>query len=339
MEPDLQLRGLTAGYDGAQVLDVDALSIAKGEFLSILGPSGCGKTTLLNCLAGFVQPTGGSIDLDGRDVTALPAYKRGLGMVFQNYALFPHMSVADNVAYGLRVRRIGRAERVERVREALRLVGLGEYADRRPRQLSGGQQQRVAVARALAIRPAVLLLDEPLSNLDAKLRREMRVELRTLQQRIGTTTIFVTHDQEEALSMSDRIAVMNGGRIEQLGTPHEIYRSPATRFVAEFIGAANVLDADTAPDLVPPDAAVVAVRPERVRLGPVGEARLSGSVVYRAFVGGTWQVEVALADGGNLSAQVPDVATSEGPPDIGAAVGVWWDAADVIVLDDQRERR
>ncbi|MGW5365616.1 ABC transporter ATP-binding protein [Actinopolymorpha pittospori] len=340
LEPDLQLTGLTAGYDGHPVLDVPELSIAKGEFLSILGPSGCGKTTLLNCLAGFVHPTSGRIDLGGRDITGVPAYKRGLGMVFQNYALFPHMSVADNVAYGLKVRKVGKLEREERVAEALRLVGLEEYAHRRPRQMSGGQQQRVAVARALAIRPAVLLLDEPLSNLDAKLRREMRVELRTLQQRIGTTTVFVTHDQEEALSMSDRIAVMNGGRIEQLGTPHEIYRQPATRFVAEFIGAANVLDAHTAPGLVPDTAAVVAVRPERVRIGPTGQGRLTGTVTYRAFVGDAWQLRISLKSGETLSAEVPDVATSAGdPPEVGATVGVWWDPGDVIPLSDGRDPR
>ncbi|MEU7739989.1 ABC transporter ATP-binding protein [Nonomuraea sp. NPDC049158] len=361
MEPDLrmielpeegaghvEIEGLAAGYEGARVLDLERLSIRKGEFLSILGPSGCGKTTLLNCVAGFVQPTAGRIVIDGADVTDRPPYRRGLGMVFQSYALFPHMTVAGNVAYGLRIRRLDRAEREERVREALRLVGLEGYADRRPRQLSGGQQQRVALARALAIRPAVLLLDEPLSNLDAKLRREMRVELRAIQRRIGTTMVFVTHDQEEALALSDRIAVMNGGRIEQLGTPDEVYRRPATRFVAQFIGAANVLEGTVADGRLDVDGilldagplpvrqagrAVVAIRPERIRLGADGQG-VPGTVGYRAFAGDAWHVEVRLANGRTLSVQVADTgADSADPPGAGSAVVAHWDPADVIVLD------
>ncbi|GAA2212569.1 ABC transporter ATP-binding protein [Nonomuraea monospora] len=359
MEPDLRLsheagghveiEGLAAGYDGHRVLDLDRLSIRKGEFLSILGPSGCGKTTLLNSVAGFVRPSAGRIVIDGDDVTGRPPYRRGLGMVFQNYALFPHLTVAANVAYGLRVRRLGKAERAERVAEALRLVGLEGYAERRPGQLSGGQQQRVALARALAIRPAVLLLDEPLSNLDAKLRREMRVELRAIQRRIGTTMVFVTHDQEEALALSDRIAVMNGGRIEQLGTPDEVYRRPATRFVAQFIGAANVLEgtADGAgglrlgdgllagglPDLPEGERAVVAIRPERIRLA-AGGAGLAGTVGYRAFAGDAWHVEVRLADGRTLSVQIADTGVgSADPPGAGTPVVAAWDPADVIVLE------
>ncbi|HUR02077.1 MAG TPA: ABC transporter ATP-binding protein [Nonomuraea sp.] len=349
----VQIEGLVAGYEGARVLDLERLSIRKGEFLSILGPSGCGKTTLLNCVAGFVQPTAGRIVIDGTDVTDRPPYRRGLGMVFQNYALFPHMTVAGNVAYGLRIRRLGRAERDERVLEALRLVGLEGYADRRPRQLSGGQQQRVALARALAIRPAVLLLDEPLSNLDAKLRGEMRVELRAIQQRIGTTMVFVTHDQEEALALSDRVAVMNGGRIEQLGTPDEVYRRPATRFVAQFIGAANVLEGTVADGrfdvdgilldpgplpLRPGDRAVVAIRPERIRLSTHGQGAggrgVAGTVGYRAFAGDAWHVEVRLANGRTLTVQVADTgANSADPPGAGSAVVAHWDPADVIVLD------
>ncbi|MEV6152983.1 ABC transporter ATP-binding protein [Nonomuraea sp. NPDC052129] len=361
MEPDLrmielpeegaghvEIEGLAAGYEGARVLDLERLSIRKGEFLSILGPSGCGKTTLLNCVAGFVQPTAGRIVIDGADVTDRPPYRRGLGMVFQSYALFPHMTVAGNVAYGLRIRRLDRAEREERVREALRLVGLEGYADRRPRQLSGGQQQRVALARALAIRPAVLLLDEPLSNLDAKLRREMRVELRAIQRRIGTTMVFVTHDQEEALALSDRIAVMNGGRIEQLGTPDEVYRRPATRFVAQFIGAANVLEGTVADGRLDVDGilldagplpvrqggrAVVAIRPERIRLGADGQG-VPGTVGYRAFAGDAWHVEVRLANGRTLTVQVADTgADSADPPGAGSGVVAHWDPADVIVLD------
>ncbi|MFI6698752.1 ABC transporter ATP-binding protein [Streptomyces sp. NPDC050509] len=353
----IDIEGLAAGYEGQRILDVDRLSIRRGEFLSVLGPSGCGKTTLLNSLAGFVRPTAGRITLDGTDLTDVPTHRRGLGLVFQNYALFPHMTVAGNVAYGLKVRRTERAERDERVAEALRLVGLEAYADRRPKQLSGGQQQRVAVARALATRPAVLLLDEPLSNLDAKLRREMRVELRELQQRLGITMVFVTHDQEEAMSLSDRIAVMNGGRVEQLGTPTEVYRTPATRFVAEFIGAANILQGTGAPDgtlhlggvgldsglatLPDGETVTLAVRPERVTVRAV-EAdsdsdsgagasataeRGSGIVGYRAFTGEAWQAQIVVAEGVVVNAR-----TAEEPPAVGARVTFGWSAADVIVL-------
>ncbi|MGI5328716.1 ABC transporter ATP-binding protein [Actinomadura nitritigenes] len=358
----VEIEDLAVGYDGHRVLDLDRLSVRRGEFLSILGPSGCGKTTLLNAIAGFVAPDGGRVLVDGDDITALPPHRRGLGMVFQNYALFPHLSVASNVAYGLRVHRVPKRERAERVADALRLVGLEEYADRRPRALSGGQQQRVAIARALATRPAVLLLDEPLSNLDAKLRREMRVELRKIQQSVGTTMVFVTHDQEEALSLSDRIAVLNGGRLEQLGTPDEVYRRPASRFVAQFIGAANVLEGTVRPDraldvggvAVPvglPDAepgreAVVAIRPERIRLAPVtgtradaatgtsSETGVTGTVAYRSFTGDAWQVEVRTAGDLVLTVRVADSgAGGADPPGAGTAVTASWDPADLIVLD------
>ncbi|MFJ6737536.1 ABC transporter ATP-binding protein [Streptomyces sp. NPDC091279] len=354
----IDIEGLAAGYDGQRVLDVDRLTIRRGEFLSVLGPSGCGKTTLLGCLAGFVRPTEGRIVLDGTDLTDVPTHRRGLGLVFQNYALFPHMTVADNVAYGLKVRRVDKAERAARVEESLRLVGLEQYAGRRPKQLSGGQQQRVAVARALATRPAVLLLDEPLSNLDAKLRREMRIELRALQQRLGITMVFVTHDQEEAMSLSDRIAVMNGGRVEQLGTPAEVYRTPATRFVAEFIGAANVLRGtgssdgtldlggarlDTGraglPDGVP---TTFAVRPERITVlpaapgpgaFPAGSApRGTGIVGHRAFTGEAWEVRVVVAEGVAVHARTP-----QEPPAVGATVSFGWAPTDVIPLDNDND--
>ncbi|WP_243769985.1 ABC transporter ATP-binding protein [Amycolatopsis acidicola] len=336
MSEHLEITGLTAGYDGNSVLDVDALSVRKGEFLSVLGPSGCGKTTLLNTLAGFIKPKSGTISLDGEDLTAVPPYRRGLGLVFQNYALFPHLSVADNVAYGLKARKVPKAERAERVEEALRLVSLSEFAGRRPRQLSGGQQQRVAVARALAIRPSLVLLDEPLSNLDAKLRREMRVELRALQQRLGITMVFVTHDQEEALALSDRIVLLNGGRVEQAGTPEEVYRTPATRFVAEFLGAANVLEGKAGDGKLtvgensfPWQGEVsgdvtIAVRPERVRLG--GEDWPKAKVVLRSFLGDTWQVELVLPGGIRLTARA-DEAPAEG-----SEVPVSWEPGDVIVL-------
>jgi ABC-type Fe3+/spermidine/putrescine transport system ATPase subunit len=311
---DLRVTGLEAGYGGGTILSVDDLVVGRGEFLSVLGPSGCGKTTLLNCLAGFVRPVTGRIALDGEDLTAVPPHRRGLGLVFQSYALFPHMTVADNIAYGLKARNVPKAERRDRVREALHLVGLEDFAGRRPRQLSGGQQQRVAVARALATRPRVLLLDEPLSNLDAKLRREMRAELRALQQRLGITAVFVTHDQEEAMSMSDRVAVLNGGRIEQLGTPEDVYNRPATRFVAEFVGAANVVNWD---------GTLVAIRPERVSLSGTGERR--ATVTATSFTGGAWHVELELADGTKLTAKVTDR-----PPERGASTGLTIDPADII---------
>ena len=311
---DLRITGLEAGYGGGTVLSVDELTINGGEFLSVLGPSGCGKTTLLNSLAGFVRPQAGTITLDGADLTNVPPHRRGLGLVFQSYALFPHMSVADNVAYGLKAQGVPKPERRDRITEVLRLVGLEDFAGRRPKQLSGGQQQRVAVARALATRPRVLLLDEPLSNLDAKLRREMRTELRALQRELGITAVFVTHDQEEAMSMSDRIAVLNSGRIEQLGTPEDVYDKPATRFVAEFVGAANV---------VAWDGRLVAIRPERVRLDPA--ARRPATVVATSFTGGGWNVDLDLADGTRLAAKV-----TERPPAPGEHTGVSVDPGDVI---------
>ncbi len=266
-----------------------------------------------------MEPLTGQITLDGKDLTRVPPHRRGLGLVFQSYALFPHLTVADNVAYGLRAQRVPKPDRRERVAEVLRLVGLEDYAGRRPRQLSGGQQQRVAVARALATRPGVLLLDEPLSNLDAKLRREMRAELRALQKELGITAVFVTHDQEEAMSMSDRVAVLNGGRIEQIGAPETVYNQPATRFVAGFVGAANVLTWD---------GAQVAIRPERVRLtagNGAGQAQRQATVTATAFTGGAWHVELELDDGTRLSAKV-----TEPPPAPGARTGVRVDPEDVI---------
>jgi spermidine/putrescine ABC transporter ATP-binding subunit len=232
---------VTKRFDKTVALDGVSLSIRRGEFMTLLGPSGCGKTTLLNLAAGFFSPDGGEILIDGERVNDLPTYQRGIGMMFQNYALFPHMSVAANVAYGLKVRHVPKGENKRRVADALALVKLTGLEDRKPRQLSGGQQQRVALARALVINPTVLLLDEPFSALDKNLRTSMQVELRDIQRKLGVTTIFVTHDQSEALSLSDRLAVMSGGHIHQLGTPQEIYRRPSDRFVASFIGDSNVM--------------------------------------------------------------------------------------------------
>ena len=243
MSAMVELRGVTKRFGGFTAVNDVSQQIVGGEFLTLLGPSGCGKTTLLRLIAGFETPTAGSVWIDGEDVTHLPPYRRPVNQVFQSYALFPHLTVAENVGFGLRMKQVGKAEAASRVGEALALVSLTGLETRRPHQLSGGQRQRVALARALVCRPKVLLLDEPLSALDAKLRHAMQLELKRLQRQLGITFVFVTHDQEEALTMSDRIAIVNDGRIEQLGTAHEIYHRPATRFAADFVGEANLLEA------------------------------------------------------------------------------------------------
>ncbi|CDN57462.1 Spermidine/putrescine ABC transporter ATPase subunit (plasmid) [Neorhizobium galegae bv. officinalis bv. officinalis str. HAMBI 1141] len=239
---------LVKTYPGAQKPSVDhvSFSLPRGEMLALLGPSGCGKTTILRMIAGLIAPTSGAIRLEGKDVSSIAVYKRNMGMVFQAYALFPHMTVAQNISFGLEMRKVGRAEREERVRKALDLVKLTGLGDRKVSQLSGGQQQRAAIARSLVIEPELLLLDEPLSNLDAKLRDEMRDEIRDIQARTGVTAIFVTHDQDEALSMADRLAVMSAGRLEQVGTPREIFDRPQTEFVASFIGAGTFFEGQVA---------------------------------------------------------------------------------------------
>jgi spermidine/putrescine ABC transporter ATP-binding subunit len=239
----VELEGVTKRFGKITALDDVSLLIRRGELITLLGPSGCGKTTLLNLVAGFLMPDSGEIAVDGQRITDVPAYRREIGIMFQNYALFPHMNVAANVGYGLRMRRVAKGEIARRVADALALIKLAGLEDRKPRQLSGGQQQRVALARALVIRPKVLLLDEPFSALDRNLRASMQVELKEIQRKLGVTTIFVTHDQSEALSLSDRIAVVAEGRIRQLGTPDEIYRRPVDRFVASFVGDVNVLRA------------------------------------------------------------------------------------------------
>lgn len=238
---DVELRGITKKYDDVTVVDNISLEVNEGEFLSFLGPSGCGKTTTLRIIAGFEEPTKGSVYIKGKLVNEEPPYMRNLGMVFQNYALFPHKTVYNNIAYGLKMRKVDKNEIKQRVEEALDVVRLSGYDDRRPDQLSGGQQQRVALARALVIRPDVLLLDEPLSNLDAKLRKEMRIETKRIQEAVGLTAIYVTHDQTEALAMSDRIAIIEKGRIVQLGVPKDIYERPQGSFVAGFVGESNTI--------------------------------------------------------------------------------------------------
>ena len=287
---------------GAQtVVDDFSLAVGKGEFISFLGPSGCGKTTTLQMIAGFLDPSRGAIRLEAKDLASVHPAKRGLGIVFQSYALFPHMTAAENVAFGLEMRRVSRTERAERVRAALSMVGLAGYEERYPRRMSGGQQQRVALARALVIRPSVLLLDEPLSNLDAKLREEMQIELRQIQRTLGTTTILVTHDQNEAMSLSDRIVVMSQGRIEQIGTPQETYERPASAFVSQFLGKTNdfaaTIDRTTASARLvagswsaPAPAGfagpvTISIRPERIGFGGAG---LAAKVVTRIFQGNHW---------------------------------------------------
>ena len=267
------------------------LTIADGEFFSMLGPSGSGKTTMLRMVAGFEQPTAGAVLLDGVDVTHAPPYDRDVNTVFQDYALFPHMTVADNVGYGLMVRKVGKQERVRRVGDALEMVQLGAFGGRKPNQLSGGQRQRVALARALVNRPKVLLLDEPLGALDQKLRQEMQVELKQLQREVGITFVFVTHDQEEALTMSDRVAVFNQGHIEQVGAPVEIYERPTTEFVAGFVGTSNVWhDGDR----------TVTIRPERLKLVGPAHGRMQGTISEVQYLGAEHRVRVALDDGNEL---------------------------------------
>ena len=283
----LALDNLTKRFGEHLAVDNLTLSVEQGEFVSLLGPSGCGKTTTLQMIAGFVEATSGRVLLEGRDLLAVKPNRRGLGIVFQSYALFPHLTAAQNVAFGLEMQGVPREERATRVRETLALVGLAAFADRFPRRMSGGQQQRVALARALVIRPRILLLDEPLSNLDAKLREEMQIELRQIQRTVGTTTILVTHDQAEAMALSDRIVVMNAGRVEQIARPHEAYENPASAFVAGFLGKTNVLQVD---------GASVTVRPEKMAFVD-GGAKLTGEVVARIFQGNHWLYQVRTTAG------------------------------------------
>jgi putative spermidine/putrescine transport system ATP-binding protein len=309
----LAIDGLTQRYGSFTALQDFSLSVQRGEFISLLGPSGCGKTTTLQALAGFVRPTAGRIVLDGRDITAVPPERRGLGVVFQSYALFPHMTVAGNVAFGLEMRGMTAKERGSRVARMLELVQLDAMAGRYPRELSGGQRQRVAIARALVIEPPVLLLDEPLSNLDAKLREAMQFELRRIQRRMGTTTLMVTHDQAEALSISDRVVVMHGGRIQQVDAPHRLYEQPASRFVSGFVGKTNCVEAivrggalqlpggvrvATADATATEGLAVtVLLRPEKLHLRPVAQGRLPARVTERFFLGAQWLYRVSCSLG------------------------------------------
>jgi putative spermidine/putrescine transport system ATP-binding protein len=325
----LEAVGCVFGSGASAVRAVDGvdLTIAPGEFFTLLGPSGSGKTTCLRMIGGFTLPTSGRILIGGEDMSRRPPYARPVNTVFQDYALFPHMSVRENVAYALMVRKVPAAERERRAEELLALMQLAGVGERRPAQLSGGQRQRVALARALISQPQVLLLDEPLGALDLKLREQMQSELKALQRRIGITFLFITHDQHEALSMSDRIGVFNEGRLEQVGTPHEVYNAPRTRFVAQFVGAANVLGGDAARTLTGHASAML--RPERIRLGDAAGARVSGAVSEAQYFGAFTRVRVQTA-GTVLQADLPAGAAG---CEVGDAVHLHWDAQAVHPLE------
>lgn len=350
----LELRGITKDFrarDGGTHRAVDdvSLTVERGTFCTLLGPSGCGKTTLLRIVAGFEEATSGDVLHNGHSLAGVPPYRRGFPMVFQSYALFPHMTVAENVAYGLRVRKLGAAEREERVASALALLGLTSMRGRHPAQLSGGQQQRVALARCLVLEPEIILLDEPLSNLDAGLRVEMRREIRALQQRLGITAIYVTHDQEEALAISDRVLVMNAGRIEQDGTPADIYHAPRSEFVARFMGFSNIFPGVGTAEGVrvlgaeypgnrhaPGEAVTVVIRSDAVRRSADGGLR--GAVVESAFLGSRVRSVVALDDGSRITVDEAAGAGMEAPR-AGDEVVLEIDAAGLHVIPANPDRR
>ncbi|WP_448203960.1 ABC transporter ATP-binding protein [Azospirillum sp. sgz302134] len=343
----LVLDNLTKRFGPWLAVDGLSLTVEKGELISLLGPSGCGKTTTLQMIAGFLDPTGGRITLDGADLLAKKPNERGLGIVFQSYALFPHMTAAENVAFGLEMRGVPRADRDRMVKDALQLVGLGAFGDRYPRRMSGGQQQRVALARAMVIKPSLLLLDEPLSNLDAKMREEMQIELRRIQRTVGTTMILVTHDQAEAMALSDRVVVMNKGRVEQVAAPQEAYDRPASAFVANFLGRTNLLQGvvrqeggarriDVAGAVwpvveeVPAGPGVMTVRPEKVSF--VGEAGVPGTVQARVFQGTQWLFEVETPAGQMMVIRQNDGQTL---PQENERVMVGWRPEDMRVMAGQ----
>jgi spermidine/putrescine transport system ATP-binding protein len=354
MTPLLQLQAVTQRFGGFVAVDQLSLDVAAGEFLTLLGASGSGKTTTLRMVAGFEHPDSGAILMDSADITALPPYRRDLNTVFQQYALFPHMSVRDNVGYGLRMRKVARADIAERVKLALEMVQLGHLADRPPRKLSGGQQQRVALARALVNRPRVLLLDEPLGALDLKLRKEMQLELKHLNRQLGITFIYVTHDQEEALTMSDRIALMRDGRIVQLGQPRELYDRPASRYVADFIGETNLIPAtvteqrdgevilsvdgvtaiaSASGSWAPGASGWLAIRPEHLRVAPAAEGpnRLTATVRETIFTGQVTRVYTLLADGTPMVMHWPAGAA---PPAPDTGVSLTWDSAHGVCVGE-----
>lgn len=349
----LKLDSLRKQYFTAVAVDTVSLEVEKGEFVSLLGPSGCGKTTTLQMIAGFIKPTGGTIFLDDLDLGKVRANKRGLGVVFQSYALFPHMTVTENVAFGLEMRGVPDAERSRRVANILELMHLGPMKGRLPSQLSGGQRQRVALARALVIEPPILLLDEPLSNLDAKLREDMQIELRRVQRSLGTTTIMVTHDQAEAMALSDRIALMNHGRIEQVGPPHEVYEKPDTAFVSTFLGKTNMLHGHIhrtlsgARVLIVNDVSLplkdfpteqdhdlsISLRPEKIWLRDgtgAKEAVMNAKVQMRIFCGDHWVYELDSPIGRLMVRRQNDGSVCEE----GQAVSIGWSPEDMKIVGD-----
>ncbi len=335
-QPAIRLTGLTKEFGNVTAVDHVDLEIASGEFFSMLGPSGSGKTTVLRLIAGFEQPTGGTIELFGQDVTKKAPFDRDVNTVFQDYALFPHMNVLDNVAYGLRVRGMKRAERRDRAMKALASVRLEQFADRKPAQLSGGQRQRVALARATVVQPKALLLDEPLGALDLKLRQQMQVELKQIQRDLGITFIFVTHDQEEALTLSDRIAVFNAGGIEQLGTPRELYEQPASRFVADFVGTSNLFDHERSQSLLGRQGEH-SVRPEKLTVSPApleadGVRSAPGTVVESIYVGSGIRSVIDLDGGARVTVLQPNVRGRSADDERGQRVFVSWHDSDVISL-------
>jgi spermidine/putrescine transport system ATP-binding protein len=358
------LRDVTKRFDSFTAVDDISLELGSGEFFTLLGPSGCGKTTTLRMIAGFERPTAGEIRIEGEDVAALPPHKRPTNTVFQSYALFPHLSVEANVAFGLKRKKVGKDEIAERVATELRRVGLAAEANRRPSQLSGGMQQRVALARALVNLPKVLLLDEPLGALDLKLRKGLQIELKQIQREVGITFVYVTHDQEEALTMSDRIAVMNRGRVEQVSTPEEVYERPTTSFVAGFIGVSNLMPAsvsgpgrvklDSGPD-IPAETRTLAVgegcaavvRPEKLRVTLPGDAppaldspSVEGMIESSVYLGTATQLVVGLGEGVRMTVLVPNADESERQalPGGGARVVLSWEPQHMhIVIDEDEE--
>jgi spermidine/putrescine transport system ATP-binding protein len=365
-EVDVRLERVTKRFGEVVAVDDLSLDIAEGEFFSLLGPSGCGKTTTLRMIGGFEDPTMGTVYLGGRDVTDLPPYRRDVNTVFQSYALFPHLNVFENVAFGLRRRKVPKDEIATRVREAMRLVDLEGFEERRPAQMSGGQQQRVALARALVNRPKVLLLDEPLGALDLKLRKQMQLELKRIQQEVGITFIYVTHDQEEAMTMSNRIAVMRHGRIEQLGEPEAVYENPATEFVAGFLGASNLLEGEVKEtngsglatvlltagpsvrlpvDRLPAGATgrvKVGVRPEKVSIAPEGEAgpadrnTVTGRVTMSTYIGVSHQFKVQTAGGAELTVYVQNLGAERSPAQ-GESVVLTWKPEHTFAVEPQED--
>jgi putative spermidine/putrescine transport system ATP-binding protein len=338
----VSFQSVSRHYGAVKAVDNVSFDILDGEFFAMLGPSGSGKTTCLRLIAGFEQPTEGTVAIHGKPMMGVPPYDRDVNTVFQDYALFPHMTVLDNVAYGLMIRKVPLAERKKRAAEALDMVALGGYGGRKPSQLSGGQRQRVALARALVNRPSVLLLDEPLGALDLKLREQMQVELKAIQRQVGITFIYVTHDQGEALSMSDRIAVFNQGKIEQLAAPHELYERPRTAFVAGFVGISNLLKPEIGARLTG-TSGTCSIRPEKIHLQPANSSipatnadramSVQGTLTSVLYLGAGSRYEVALQGGGELTVMQQNRETSFQPAQ-GEPVLLWWNSSDLLRLQD-----